>query len=146
MAVSANPYGAFLTDLGAAVHNFATDTIKVALLAPAYTANLDTHNMFDDVSGNEVSGTGYTAGGVTLGSKTWTYDTATDRATLAAATAEWAALTLTARYAVIYKSTGVASTSPLIGLINFGEDRVMSAEAFQLSFPSGVVRLTAVVS
>lgn len=57
-----------------------TDTIKVALATSSYTPNKDTHNYFDDIT-NEVSGTGYTAGGATLASKTITLTAAASWAT-----------------------------------------------------------------
>ena len=45
-----------------------TDTIKVLLVTSAYTPDQDTHTKHSDVT-NEVSGTGYTAGGATLANK-----------------------------------------------------------------------------
>lgn len=55
--------------------DLANDTIKVMLLTSSYTPDLD-HDFVDDVSANEVSGTGYTAGGATLASKAITDDDA----------------------------------------------------------------------
>lgn len=144
MAVTATPYGVLLTDLGAAVHDFDSDTDKVALLTSSYTPNLDTHEDFADVNSFEVSGGGYTAGGVTLAGKTWSYNSTDNQATLDADPVDWTDLDVTAHYAVVYRSTGTAGTSKLIGLLDFGEDRVYAVEPFQLSFPSGVVRITAV--
>jgi len=108
-----------------------TDTIKVALVTSSYTPVQDTHDFFDDVT-NEVSGTGYTAGGATLGSKTVTQDDTNDRGVFDAADTSWSSSTLTARGAVIYKSTGVASTSPLIGYIDFGTNRTSNVSTFQI--------------
>lgn len=48
-----------------------SDTIKLMLLTSSHTPNLDTHAYKSDLT-NEVSGTGYTAGGATLASKTQT--------------------------------------------------------------------------
>lgn len=48
-----------------------TNTIKGMLVTSAYTPDFDAHDYKDDVT-NEVSGTGYTAGGATLASKTAT--------------------------------------------------------------------------
>jgi hypothetical protein len=46
-----------------------TDTIKMALMASGYTPSMaSTH--WSDVSASEITGTGYTAGGATLGSPT----------------------------------------------------------------------------
>lgn len=141
MAITALPYGVFLTDLGSAVHTFGTDTDKVALLTSSYSPNYTTHTSFADVSSNEVTGGGYTAGGVALTSVTWT-GTA-NAATLNAAAASWTALAVTCRYAVVYKSASTAGASKLIGLLDFGQDREYDSEPFQLSFPSGVVTVTA---
>ncbi len=55
--------------------DFLSDTIKCALTTNAYSYNLDTHETFSQVT-NEVAGTGYTAGGATLGTKTITYTAA----------------------------------------------------------------------
>lgn len=51
--------------------DFDTDTIKAMLCAAGYTPDLDAHDYKNDVT-NEVTGTGYTAGGATLASKTQT--------------------------------------------------------------------------
>lgn len=122
MAITATAYTAFLNDLGLGVHNFSADTDKVALLSNSYTPNLAAHAVFADVSPAQVAGAGYTAGGVTLSNKTWS------GGVLNADPVNWASISVTCRYAVIYKSTG-----PLIGLIDFGADRTYSAEPFQLS-------------
>jgi hypothetical protein len=78
----------------------------------------DTDDFFDDVT--EITGTGYTAGGITLTSPTVTYDTASDQVRLDAADVSWTSSTISARYIVIYKSTGSAATSPLIAYIDLG--------------------------
>ena len=66
-----------------------SDTIKCALLANTYTPNKDTHEFFSDLT-NEVVGTGYTAGGATLASKTLVYTPANSWATTWAATTAYA--------------------------------------------------------
>lgn len=60
--------------------DFLSDTIKMALTTSAYTPNRDTHEFFSDIT-NEITGTGYTAGGVALASKTITYTAADSWAT-----------------------------------------------------------------
>jgi hypothetical protein len=110
-----------------------TATIKTALSTSTYTVDIDTHDFFNDVT-NEITGTGYTAGGVTLGSKTATYDTATDQARFDAGDAAWTTATITARIATTYKSTGTASTSPLISFLNFGADFTSTAATFQITW------------
>lgn len=50
-------------------HDFDTDDYRLMLLTSAYTPS-DLHDYVDDVRANEVSGTGYTAGGQSLATKT----------------------------------------------------------------------------
>lgn len=142
MAITASPYGVFLTGLGAAEFDMAADTFKVLLTTSSYTPNIDTHNAVDDVT-NEVTGTGYTAGGEALTGVAWTYDSANNRAVMAADPVVWSAADFTARLAVVYKDTGTPSTSTLIGWIDFGSNRVFASEDFQLSFSAGAVRIKA---
>jgi len=61
--------------------DFLSDTMKCALTTASHTPNLDTHEAFSDLT-NEVVGTGYTAGGATLGTKTITYTAANSWATV----------------------------------------------------------------
>jgi len=79
---------------------WASDTIKCALLTASYTPNLGTHIHWSDISANEVSGTGYTAGGATLASKTHTVTVANSWGTT------WAASTPFSAGTVIRPATG----------------------------------------
>ena len=69
---------------GAPNIDYLSDTINIALLTNAYTPNYATHAFFSDVVANEASGTGYSAGGTTLGTKTLTVTAANLWATTAA--------------------------------------------------------------
>ena len=109
MAVSTHWYAEAIVKAFNKELDFDTDTIKVALLS-GYTPS-QAHNYFDDVSADEISGTGYTAGGATLGSKTLVSSGGV--ATFDAADTSWSSSTLSATHAVVYLSTGTASTSPL---------------------------------
>lgn len=96
-----------------------TDTIKAALLKSTWTPNIDTPVFFGDVNASESSGTGYTAGGVTLSGIAITQDNTNDRAVLDANDISIASTTISDyRYVAIYKSTGNNATSPLIGYID----------------------------
>ena len=117
------------------------DTIKVALVTSSYSADIDSHDMFDDVT-NEVSGTGYSAGGNTLASQAVTQDNTDDEGVFDASDTNWANSTITARGAVVYKSTGVASTSPLICYFDFGSDQISSSGNFAIVWNSeGILNL-----
>lgn len=143
MAVSAKLYGPALAIVWSAGINWGSDTIKVALLTSSYTPDQDAHNYFDDVSAYEVTGTGYTAGGATLASKTNAYTSGTNTMALDAADSTWTSSTITARYAALYKDTGTASTSPLIGYVDFGADQSSSAGPFTITWDAaGIATFT----
>jgi hypothetical protein len=97
-----------------------SDTIKMALCTSTYTPNQNTHDYFNDIT-NEVTGTGYTAGGQTMTSCIVT--PGTNVVTFDAADVVWTTSTLTARYAIVYDSTpGTSATNPLLCYIDFGAD------------------------
>lgn len=110
-----------------------TDTFKVMLCTSSYSPS-KLHNRRDDIT-NEVTGTGYTAGGATLASVTFTQDDTNDLAKFDAADVTWATSTITARYAVVYKSRGgAASADELVKVFDFGSDKVSVGAAFTLQF------------
>ena len=108
--------------------DWVNDTIKIALITSAVSPNQDTHDYWNDLSANEIAGGGgYTTGGATLGSKTLTYDGATNQVRLDCADPSWPFTTSkTFRWAVVYKDTGSAATSPLLGYGDFGGDETTS--------------------
>lgn len=142
MAVTASVYGPALTSLFNAEIDFDTHTIKVLLLTSAYTPNTDTHRYRSSLT-NEITGTGYTAGGATLTSPTLNYNSTTDTLTLDAADVSWDPSTLVARYAVIYRDTGTSATSPLLVLIDFGADVSSSTGPFALTWDAaGIITVS----
>lgn len=104
-----------------------TGTLKCALVDSTYTPDQNAHDFWNDVSGDEVSGTGYTANGNACGSPglsmdgsgNITYD-ASDPATWA----ENAAGFSNARRAILLFDTGTGSTSRLAAYSDdFGADK-----------------------
>jgi VCBS repeat-containing protein len=81
---------------------------------------------------NEVSGTGYTAGGNTLTISTAPTTSGTT-AFLSFATTTWGTATITARGALIYQAGG---STPAVAVLNFGSDKGSSAGDFQITFPT----------
>lgn len=81
MAVVGNLYASFFDQAASGGVNYASDSMKIALLGAGYTPNLATHVHWSDVSASEVSGAGYTAGGVALATKTHTVVAANSFAT-----------------------------------------------------------------
>ena len=131
-------YNSAIDDMARNNIDFDTNTFKAMLVTSSYTPNKDTHDKRDDVT-NEVSGTGYTAGGVTTAC-TVTKDTANDKVTLSFAAVSWAASTITARALVIYKSRGGASSADeLVCYVDFGSD--VSSTGGTFSVTSSVISL-----
>lgn len=125
-------YNSCIDDMARAAIDFDTDSFKTLLVTSSYTANKDTHTKRSDVT-NEVTGTGYTAGG-TASAVTVTKDTANDKVTIVFAAVSWATSTITARGAVIYKSRGGASSADeLVGYIDFGGDVSSTGGTFSIS-------------
>lgn len=113
------------------------DTLNVQLHTSTYTPNAD-HNTTADLT-NEVSGTGYTAGGATLANQAITQDDTNDRAYLDADDVTWSSSTITARYAVV---VDVTNSNSLVCLIDFATDQSSSSGNFVLSWSSdGIMRL-----
>ena len=83
---TATIFKAFKEHLVNARVNYPADTIKMALCTSLYTPDYDLHDYFNDVT-NEVVGTGYTAGGAALASKTVTRTAANSLTAWAANTA-----------------------------------------------------------
>ena len=130
-------YNSAVDDMARGAIDFDTDTFKV-MLVTSYTPNKDTDLKRSAVT-NEVSGTGYTAGGVTSAC-TVTKSTANDRVTLSFAAVNWPSSTITARAAVIYKSRGGASSNDeLVCYVDFGADVSSSSATFSLG--SSVITL-----
>jgi enterochelin esterase-like enzyme len=133
MAVSIALYGPALISLFNGEIDFDTHTIKTMLTTSAYTPNLDTHRYKSSVT-NEVTGTGYTAGGLTLSGRSITYSSVTDSVTMDADDALWSSSVLTARRAIVYRDTGTAATSPLLFVVDFGEDVSSSGGPFLIEW------------
>ena len=101
--------------------------VKAAIVTGVYTLDQNLHDFWNDVSANEVSGTGYTAGGNVLNTGTVTVSGAGLVTVDLADPATWtqnAAGFSNGRRVVIYHDTGVATTSRLIAVSdNFGADK-----------------------
>lgn len=124
--------------------NLKTDTLKLSLHTSSYTPDVDADEFFDDLD-NEVSSSGsYTAGiagGYTL-TPTISTDDTDNEGVFDATDVSITGASITARYAVIRKDTGVASTSPIIAIIDLGSDITSTAGTFTITFASeGILNL-----
>lgn len=122
--------------------SYTADTIKIALLDQGYNPDQDAHEFASDLT-NELSGGGYAR--QTLTAKTTVYDGPTNTLSLGCGDVTFASLTGTnIRYAVVFKDTGTAGTSPLICFMDFGSGQTISAQDFVIQIPaSGIVQFTA---
>jgi len=144
MAVTAYWYAAAFINAFTQVQplDWDTNTIKVMLTTNSYTPNQDTHSDKADVT-NEVTGTGYTAGGATLASKTLT--NTLNVVKFDADDTSWTTSTITARRAVIYDSVGggADASRPLMLWLDFGEDKTSDAGTFTITWAgTGIATIT----
>lgn len=105
------------------------DTFKIALYTSSATLGATTTAYS---ATNEVSGSGYTAGGNTLTVSQVPTSTSTT-AWLDFADSTWATATITARGALIYNST---QSNRAIAVLDFGSDKSSSAGDFTIVFPT----------
>ena len=119
----------FAQELLKGTHNFTSNTIKLAL----YTANPYTtaSTAYSSGSANQVSGTGYTTNGNTLGSPVVANQT--NVATLTFAQTQWTTATFGAAYGVIYNDT---DGDKLVVVLDFGGTKSCSNGTFTITFPS----------
>ncbi len=131
MAISQALATSFKQQLMTGTHNFTNstgNTFKIALYtsSAAIGASTSTYS-----STNEVTGTGYTAGGGTLTNVTPTSSGTTAYTDFADYT--WSTSTITARGAMIYNSTNGNST---VAVLDFTTDRSSSSGDFTIVFPT----------
>jgi len=144
MSVAAHFYATPLLHVfGANPINYLSDTMKVMLTTSLYSPNQTTDAFQSDVT-HEVSGTGYSSGGLTLASKTLTYSSSTGIITFTAANASWPSSTITARTAVIYDATpGSPSTNPLFAYYQSSVDITTTSGTFLIAWDStGLATIT----
>lgn len=114
--------------------DFDTDTFKMMLVTDSYTPS-KSHDFRNDVT-DEVTGTGYTAGG-NAATPTVTKDNVNNRVDISWSITSWTSSTITARAGVIYKSRGGASSADeLVGYVDFGSDVSSSSGTFSVTITS----------
>lgn len=121
----------FKKELLEGVHDFRNpggDTFKIALYnsdavlgaqTTAYTAT------------NEITGSGYTAGGATLTTVSPTSEGNTGYVTFASVS--WPAATITANGALIYNSS---KSNKAVTVLAFGSDKSVTSATFEIQFPT----------
>ena len=129
MAITQTLTTSFKLQLLQAVHNFTTDTFKIAVYTSAATLGPDTTVY---TSSNEVTSTGYTAGGQTLTGVI--VSSANGVAFITFNNVTWSNVTFTARGALIYNSS---KGNKSVAVYNFGVDQTAGAlNVFNIAMPA----------
>ena len=126
--ITAGLTDSFKEQLLLGVHDFATDTFKIALytssavLGPTTTVYTST---------NEVSGAGYTATGLVL--TNITVNLGQGIAYVSFTNPAWVGATFATRGALIYNSS---KSNKSVGVLNFGIDQTMNGQSFTIQLPT----------
>ena len=98
-------------------------------------ANLDAYDFRDDVA-NEVTGTGYTSGGVAATVTVGSVDTTNDRTpvTITDLTNAWTGSTISAVGGWLYKVVGSSATDQLVSFVDFGGTVTSTAGNYSVTF------------
>ena len=102
-------------------------------------ANFDAYDFRDDVA-NEVTGTGYTSGGVSATVTVGSVDTTNDRTpvTITDLTNAWTGSTITAVGGWLYKVVGSAATDQLVAFVDFGGTVTSTAGNYSVAFTTPI--------
>ena len=128
MAISQAMCTQFKRDVMLGLHDLDTDTIKIALYTSSATLGATTTAY---ATTNEVVGTGYTAGGVTLASASVIINSTSG--CFDSDNPEWTSATFTARGALIYNDT---ESDLAIAVLDFGGDFSVAGGTFRIVFPA----------
>tara|TARA_Y100001937_G_scaffold128713_1_gene207205 strand:+ start:1676 stop:2095 length:420 start_codon:yes stop_codon:yes gene_type:complete len=128
MAITTAMCTSFKKELFEATHDFTSDTFKIALFTSS--ANLDASTTAYSTT-NEVSGSGYGAGGVTLTVVAPTTDGTS--AIVDFNDPSWTSASFTANGAVVYNSS---KSNKAVAVFAFGSDQTVSSGTFTITIPS----------
>ena len=130
----------FKVDILEGKQNIASDTLKMALYTAYATLNQDTAAYTSD---NEISGTGYTAGGQELSNVT--INSGSNTVYVSFSNVVWNPAQFTTRGALIYNST---KSNASIAVLDFGSDKIQTGNnTFSVILPpdtesSALIRIT----
>jgi hypothetical protein len=121
----------FKQEMLQAGQNLATDTLRMAL----YTALADIGPATTTYTGttNEITGTGYTAGGELVTGATISTDTQTGTVYVNFADVSWPGADFTARGALIYN---VTRSNKSVAVLDFGSDKTFTSTNNTVTMPA----------
>ena len=138
MAISQAMATSFKVEILNGIHAFGTSVVRASTTADTFKMSLYTSSATLGAtttaytSSNEVSGTGYSAGGNTLTVSTVPTSSGTT-AYLSFSDSSWSTATITARGALIYNST---QSDKAVAVLDFGADKTSTAGTFTVQFPT----------
>jgi hypothetical protein len=113
-----------------------SDTLKITLHTVTWTPNIDTNEAFADATNELSTANGYTANGITLSTKTLTYNGTGNVTTFACDDVSWTASggSLVFQYAAVHDdSIGTGPpVKPLIGYIDVGAQTITTGNTFTI--------------
>ena len=122
-----------------------THSYKAMLVTSTYSEDRGAHSKRSSIT-NEISGTGYTAGGAAV-TLTVATNTTTHKMTLTIGAVSWPSSTLTARKMIVYRARGgAASADELVCCVDNGVNDLVSssstmtwnAHSWEIPLPSPV--------
>lgn len=126
--ITAGTCNSFKEELLKGIHDFSTDTFKIALYTNSATLGPDTTVY---TTANETSGAGYTSGGNTLTGVSVALSQGVAYVDFGDTT--WASGNFSARAALIYNSS---KANRAVAVYEFGEIKTVSSGNFQIQFPA----------
>jgi hypothetical protein len=118
----------FKAELYQAIHDLTTDTLKIALYTNSATLNESTTAYSTT---NEITGTGYSAGGATITGVT--VNSSGYTAYVSFNNPSWTSASFTTRAALIYNSS---KSNRSIAVLDFGSDKTVSGNTFTITLPT----------
>jgi hypothetical protein len=118
----------FKAELYQAIHDLTTDTLKIALYTNSATLN-ETTTVYSTT--NEITGAGYTAGGVIITGVT--VNSSGYTAYVSFNNPSWTSASFTTRAALIYNSS---KANRSIAVLDFGADKTVSGNTFTITLPT----------
>jgi hypothetical protein len=119
----------FRSDIVQGDQDLSANTLKMALYTAYATLNPSTTVYTTD---NEITGTGYTAGGATITGVTIATDAATNTVYIDFNNVSWPGANFTARGALIYNSS---QSNKSIAVLDFGSDKIFTSVSNTITMP-----------
>lgn len=129
MSIEQGQTNSFKVDILEGGQDLLTDTLYMALYTAYATLNPSTTVYSSD---NEVTGTGYTAGGNVITGVTINTDSANNIVYVNFDNVSWAGANFTARGALIYNSS---KSNKSIAVLDFGSDKIFSSVSNTVTMP-----------